>query len=201
MPSDAPAPCPSDSPRIFDNNLLDWLSRIDHRLPPLIYGPIVAALAAWSGVHSGLATTAWGALAGYVIWTLVEYFGHRFIFHWEMPGRLGARAHFLIHGVHHIYPSDPLRLVMPLPMSAPIMALGALLIFSLAGADGFAVMAGFVGGYIGYDMVHYHVHHGQARTAFGRFLRKAHMVHHFRAPDRAYGVSAPWWDYVFGTAL
>jgi sterol desaturase/sphingolipid hydroxylase (fatty acid hydroxylase superfamily) len=26
------------------------------------------------------------------------------------------------------------------------------------------------------------------------------MRHHFQDPDRAYGVSAPFWDYVFRTA-
>ena len=31
-------------------------------------------------------------------------------------------------------------------------------------------------------------------------LRRLHMLHHFRDPDRGYGVSAPWWDTIFGTA-
>ena len=113
--ADAPARSPSDSPRIFENNLLDRFSRIDHRVPMVVYGPIVAVLAVWSLLHAGAAVTVGGLLGGYVFWTLVEYFGHRYIFHWEPPGKLGARLHFLIHGVHHIYPSDPLRLVMARP--------------------------------------------------------------------------------------
>jgi len=27
------------------------------------------------------------------------------------------------------------------------------------------------------------------------------MLHHFRDPERGFGVSAPWWDYVFKTAF
>ncbi len=188
------------SPRIFDNPLLDRLSRIDHRVPLIVYGPIVAALAAWSAYRLGPATTLGGALAGYVLWTLVEYFGHRFVFHWELKSKFGARLHFLIHGIHHDYPSDPLRLVMPLLMSAPIMTAAALLIWALAGGLAPPLLAGFIAGYVGYDMVHYHVHHAEAKTAFGRYLRTSHMLHHFRDPERGYGVSAPWWDVVFGTA-
>ncbi|MCZ3030540.1 hypothetical protein NYY88_19730, partial [Acinetobacter baumannii] len=58
---------------------------------------------------------------GYAIWTLIEYFGHRYLFHWEFPGAFGKRIHFLIHGVHHDHPNDPLRLVMPILLSGPIM--------------------------------------------------------------------------------
>lgn len=199
MTTDASARSLSDSPRIFDNPILDKLSRIDHRLPPVFYGPIIAGLAIWSFLTAGPVVTLAGLVGGYVFWTLVEYFGHRFFFHWEIPGRIGARLHFLIHGIHHEYPSDPLRLVMPLLLSGPIMALGAAAILPLAGVAGVATLAGFIAGYVAYDMVHFHLHNGQPRTAFGQYLRRVHMLHHFRDPRIGYGVSAPWWDIVFGT--
>jgi len=190
----------SDSPRIFENPLLDRLSRIDHRVPPLVYGPVIAILAIWAYEREGLAATLGFAFTGYLLWTLTEYFGHRYIFHWEMKSPLGARIHFLIHGIHHDYPSDPLRLVMPVLMSLPIMGTAAALILGLGGQNGPALLAGFIVGYVAYDMVHFHVHHAEPRTAFGRYLRKTHMLHHFRDPATGFGVSAPWWDVVFGTA-
>lgn len=190
----------SDSPRIFDNPLLDRLSRVDHRVPILCYGPIALVLAALSLVRGGIAPTIAGVIGGYVLWTLLEYFGHRYIFHFEMKSKLGARLHFLIHGVHHDYPSDPLRLVMPLLMSAPIMALAALAIFAAAGGLALPILAGFIAGYIAYDTLHYYVHHNEPRTAIGRLLKRKHMLHHFRDGGTCFGVSAPWWDYVFGTA-
>jgi dihydroceramide fatty acyl 2-hydroxylase len=49
-------------------------------------------------------------------------------------------------------------------------------------------------------MLHYHVHHHVPKTRLGRKLREAHMRHHFQDPDAGYGVSAPYWDNVFGTA-
>src|SRR6185436_9287946 len=49
------------------------------------------------------------------------------------------------------------------------------------------------------DPTHYHVHHHTPRTRAGRRLRELHMRHHFQDDTRGFGVSAPWWDRVFGT--
>jgi len=51
--------------------------------------------------------------AGYAFWTLSEYWIHRGIFHFEPEEGFGARLHWIIHGVHHDHPNDPMRLVMP----------------------------------------------------------------------------------------
>ncbi len=188
------------SPRLFENPLLDKLSRVHWSMPLVFYMPFVALLA-WLSFKALNPLTILGmALLGYLIWTLIEYFGHRYLFHAEFPGTWGARIHLLIHGVHHDHPNDPLRLVMPPLLSAPIM-LAALLVGRLL----FGVplvypgLMGFMLGYIAYDMVHYYVHHAEPKTRLGRSLRRLHMLHHFRDPERGFGVSAPWWDKVFGT--
>ena len=59
---------------------------------------------------------------------------------------------------------------------------------------------GFLVGYLAYDMLHYHVHHHKPRTALGHKLRELHMRHHFQDDERGFGISAPYWDRVFGTA-
>jgi len=189
------------SPRLFKNPLLDKLSRVHWSTPVFLYAPVILLLG-WLGAKTFAAgAIALLALLGYFLWTLVEYFGHRFLFHCQFPGRFGARIHLLIHGVHHEHPNDPLRLVMPALLSGPIMLIAfttARLLFGLP--LGYPVLMGFIGGYIAYDLVHYYVHHGQPKSWAGRALRRLHMLHHFRDPDRGFGVSAPWWDYVFGTA-
>jgi sterol desaturase/sphingolipid hydroxylase (fatty acid hydroxylase superfamily) len=43
------------------------------------------------------------------------------------------------------------------------------------------------------------VHHAEPKTRLGLTLRRLHLMHHFRDPERGFGVSAPWWDYVFKT--
>lgn len=190
------------SPRLFDNPLLDKLSRVHWSMPLLFYTPFIALLAwlSFATLASWLVILA--TLIGYAAWTLVEYFGHRFLFHMEFPGRSGARIHFLIHGVHHDHPNDPLRLVMPPLMSAPIMAIAGLvtLVIDQGRPLAYPTMMGFMLGYLIYDMVHYCVHHVEFKSRLGRALRRLHMLHHFHDAEYGFGISAPWWDKVFGTA-
>ena len=60
-------------------------------------------------------------------------------------------------------------------------------------------MTGFLAGYLAYDMLHFHMHNRLPRSPLTRKLRSRHMLHHFRHAGSYYGVSAPWWDHVFGT--
>jgi dihydroceramide fatty acyl 2-hydroxylase len=189
------------SPRLFNNPLLDKLSRVHWSTPLILYGPVILLLSRLSLSNYGPRFVLLAAGVGYFIWTLVEYFGHRFLFHCAFPGRFGERIHFLIHGVHHEHPNDPLRLVMPALLSGPIMLIALAIARLLFGLPlGYPILIGFVAGYLAYDMVHYYIHHGQPKNWTGRTLRRLHMLHHFRDPERGFGVSAPWWDYVFSTA-
>lgn len=143
-------------------------------------------------------------LIGYVLWSLTEYFGHRYLFHvvFPLPFGLGRQCQFLLHGVHHHYPSDPFRLVMPLIMSVPIMATAFLLLNLIAPpAAGLAIFSGYVSGYILYDCIHYWTHTGKPRTRLGRLFKRLHMQHHFVRPDQGFGVHAIWCDYIFGTSI
>jgi dihydroceramide fatty acyl 2-hydroxylase len=192
----------SASPRLFENALLDKFSRVHWSMPLLVYTPIVFLLFYLAIRTVSLPATLAATLLGYFIWTLIEYFGHRYLFHYEFPGQFGARIHFLIHGVHHVHPNDPLRLVMPPLLSGPIMAIAYVVTTLLFGWPlGYPVLMGFLIGYLSYDMTHYYLHHAEPKTRVGIAMRRAHMLHHFRDPERGFGVSAPWWDYVFKTAF
>jgi dihydroceramide fatty acyl 2-hydroxylase len=207
MTTDSPHTAAADplaaSPRLFDSDLLDKFSRVHHLTPVIVYGPILLCLLVYSLAQLGAGVVAAAVLFGYFGWTLTEYFGHRYLFHtvFNLPFGLGPRFQFLIHGVHHIYPSDPLRLVMPPLLSAPIMLIAfgaARLLFGATYA--WPVLVGFIAGYVLYDCVHFWTHHGQPKSAFGRFVKRLHMLHHFRDAEKGFGVHAFWWDYVFGTA-
>ena len=191
----------SASPRLFENPLLDKLSRVHWSMPLLVYGPIIVALCSYAVATIDLPVAVAMEALGYLIWTLIEYFGHRYLFHWEFPGTFGQRLHFLIHGVHHDHPNDPLRLVMPVLLSGPIMVIAWLVGSLLFGATlRYPGVAGFMLGYLVYDMVHYYTHHARPTTRLGLMLRRLHLMHHFRDHDKGFGVSAPYWDFVFGTA-
>jgi dihydroceramide fatty acyl 2-hydroxylase len=190
------------SPRMFDSNLLDKLSRVHPSVPAILFVPTITILLVEGFIHGvAWAAPAW-LLGGYVFWTLTEYWLHRIVFHFEPEKGIGARLHWIIHGVHHDHPNDPMRLVMPPSLSVPLSALFLWVFYLVMGSPGFLVFgAGFLGGYLFYDMLHYHVHHHRPKTALGKTLRELHMRHHFQNHERGYGVSAPFWDRVFGTSL
>ena len=189
------------SPPMFESRILDACSRVHPAVPALVFGPAIAALAVWSLRSQSLVVTLALAAGGYALWTLFEYWLHRVVFHFEPDHGLGARMHWIIHGIHHEHPNDPLRLVMPPAVSIPLGALvfGLLyLAFGSAYAPGLG--AGFFAGYLAYDMIHYYVHHFVPRGSLGRALRERHMRHHFQDDTKGFGISAPYWDEVFKTS-
>ncbi len=189
------------SPPMFRSPFLDRFTRVHPAVPPLLYGPVVLLLVTCSARRAGAWAVVACCLFGYGVWTLAEYWIHRAVFHLTPRSRWGRRLHWLVHGVHHDHPNDPLRLVMAPGASVPAACLTVEL-FRLALGDGrgCAGAAGFITGYVVYDMLHFHLHHHRPSTDLGRRLRNRHLRHHFQDERRGFGVSCPYWDHVFGTA-
>jgi dihydroceramide fatty acyl 2-hydroxylase len=189
------------SPPMFESRVLDALSRVHPVVPVLIFVPVIVALSAWELSHKGPAVLVGLIAAGYAMWTLFEYWLHRIVFHFEPEDGVGARLHWIIHGVHHDHPNDPMRLVMPPAVSIPLGAAVFGLLYLAAGthvAPGLG--AGFFTGYLIYDMMHYYLHHFRPHGWLGRMLRERHMRHHFQDDTKGFGISAPYWDEVFRTS-
>ncbi len=191
-----------ESLRIFRNNLLESLSHPRWPLILMIWVPVVLGLFIAAGAWAGLA---WGAavlwaLLGLILWTLTEYLLHRFVFHYRPRSAFGRKMHFMAHGIHHLDPWDPTRLVFP-PLVGFLVAgaIFALLLLPLAMAQALATMAGLLTGYIVYDMTHYYTHHARPKSRWGKYLKAWHLAHHHKWPRRMYGVSSPFWDLVFRT--
>jgi sterol desaturase/sphingolipid hydroxylase (fatty acid hydroxylase superfamily) len=203
--SDSSSPRRTDvlraSPPMFDSRVLDALSRVHPAVPVLIFVPAIVALMAWGLSQLGALAAVALAVAGYALWTLFEYWLHRIVFHFEPEEGLGARMHWIIHGVHHDHPNDPLRLVMPPAVSVPLGAVVFGVLYLIFGSRYSPPLgAGFFAGYLAYDLTHYYLHHFRPRGALGRMLRERHMRHHFQDETRGFGISAPYWDDIFGTS-
>jgi sterol desaturase/sphingolipid hydroxylase (fatty acid hydroxylase superfamily) len=186
------------SGRQFQSDFFEKFSKCHGSVPIIFYTPIIGGaiyLAATRGVLSAV-EIAGGVVAGVAIWTLVEYWLHRLVFHYERSPRL----HYFLHGIHHAYPNDRLRLVMPPGASFSLAVAFFLIMWGLVGFEwALPTYAGLGIGYLWYDTTHWWTHVAKPKTAYGRFLRKHHMLHHFKTPDRRFGVSTPLWDYVFRT--
>jgi len=185
---------------MFDSDLLDFFSRVHPAVPVVIFVPSITVLTVWGLSRITLLGFLGLFICGYLLWTLFEYWLHRLVFHFEPEDGIGARLHWIIHGVHHDHPNDPLRLVMPPAVSVPLAVI-ILAAFYLIGGPDLAppLTAGFFAGYLAYDMTHYYLHHFTPRSRAGRVLRELHMRHHFQDDTRGFGISAPYWDVIFGT--
>jgi len=187
--------------RMFDTPLMEAMSHIPPASPFFFWIPVNLAILSWV-LFQGLGTlmVVGLLLAGWLAWTLTEFTLHRWVFHYKGPKAWQRRFYFIAHGVHHDYPQDAKRLVMPLGISVPVGLSFFLIADALAARPiACAMFVGFVSGYLLYDGIHYFTHHLKARGRIGKFLKKHHMVHHHTGVDGLYGVSSPLWDFVFRT--
>lgn len=189
---------------LFDNRFLDTFTRIPWFAVPIFYLPIVCYLiylALFSLTMSWYMVLAY-FVAGLFMWSFVEYIFHRFIFHYEPKSKLGKKFFFIIHGIHHAYPADSLRLVLPPAISIPLSYSFYLLFGLLFGALQKPIFAGFLFGYLAYDMIHYATHHANfIQNKWFVKMKQHHMMHHFKDPDNGFGVSSDLWDMILGTPL
>jgi len=110
------------SPPMFESRTLDALSRVHPVVPVVIFVPAIVAMIIWGLSETSVAVMVGLIAGGYALWTLFEYWLHRIVFHFEPENGFGARLHWIIHGVHHDHPNDPMRLVMPPAVSVPLAA-------------------------------------------------------------------------------
>ena len=193
-----------ESVRMFKDDRLESLSHVHPAIPLVLYVPVVAyhlLRAVRDGLLAGGAIVILFAL-GMFLWTLTEYVMHRFVFHYEPTSTWGRQLHFIMHGVHHDYPNDATRLVMPPSVSVPLAFLFYGVFHATFGPERLGpAFAGFVTGYLCYDMIHYATHHFTMRGPIFGYLKKYHLRHHYQDEGRGYGVSSPLWDHVFRSTL
>ena len=193
-----------ESVRMFRSNFLELFSRVHFLTPAVLFVPVIGYL-----TYQTFARYQWGPLpalglllAGVVFWTLTEYVLHRFVFHYQPTSAWGQRLHFLFHGVHHDYPNDSWRLVMPPIVSIPLAtAFFWLFWLTLGEAATAPFFVGFIGGYVFYDIGHYAIHHFPLKGKFWGVVKLHHMKHHYQQPHRGFGVSSPLWDTVWRTTF
>ena len=196
--------------RLFKSDFLEAFSHVSPVTVLAVWTPVAAffayeAVARSGGSSGGLWRVAAGLFAGWFVWTFAEYVLHRFLFHYHPSTERLKRTFFLMHGVHHAQPMCRTRLVMPpvvsIPLALVFYGLFHLVVDTIVHSPLWfdPLFAGFLIGYIVYDMVHYTLHHSRTRNAYVAMCRYQHMQHHGSCPNMRFGVSSPIWDYVFHT--
>jgi len=197
----------NESPRMFENDILDYFSRAHPITVPIVFVPIILYFI-YSAFNLGLTTTSFVGVffAGILVWTLFEYFLHRYLFHLQIDTDWGRRIHFMIHGCHHDYPNDSMRLVIPTGASLFLAVMMywffyffIVYLFGGTMAIHHGFFASFVIGYVTYDMMHYATHYAKFKNKWFRDIQKNHLDHHYVDHDKGFGLSNVFWDRVFGT--
>ena len=190
-----------ETARMFKSDFLEAFSKIHWTVPLFIYVPVIGYLFYLTIVDKIPALEIFGLIAaGLFIWTITEYLLHRFIFHFHTTSNFGKRITFMFHGVHHDYPNDTKRLVMPPAVSIPL-ATGFFFLFKVLVGDIFVApfFIGFIAGYLFYDISHYAIHHFNMHSKFWLVIKNHHMIHHYQRPELGFGVSSPLWDLILKT--
>jgi sterol desaturase/sphingolipid hydroxylase (fatty acid hydroxylase superfamily) len=189
-----------ESIRMFRSSLFEGLSKVHFSVPLFIYIPVIIFFGYKAFANDiGIAGFALYFLLGLGVWTATEYVLHRFIFHYHPSSSFGQRIHFIFHGVHHDYPRDKKRLVMPPSASIPLATLFYFLFSFILRNDThlYAFFPGFLLGYLVYDMLHYAMHHYNFKSGIMKRIKQHHMLHHYQDPTKGFGVSSSLWDEIF----
>jgi sterol desaturase/sphingolipid hydroxylase (fatty acid hydroxylase superfamily) len=194
-------PRPKGTKQLFDNPLLEKLSRTHIAVPLTMYAVLSAAFLYYGVANMGLGILAITGLfaIGMFSFTLAEYLMHRYLYHMEPTTESRKKFIYTVHGVHHEFPKDKDRLAMPPLLALLIITILYFLFDAVMGVYVFGFLPGFIIGYSLYLFVHYAVHAFQPPKNFLKVLWVNHGIHHYKEPDKAYGVSSPFWDYIFRT--
>ena len=168
-----------------------------------IYFAIITVFAIRSP-HSGIALLF--LLAAVPVWTLVEFFFHRYILH----GRFGPGQGFLrrfaherldpLHWEHHERPYDGLHINGALTdllglfiVAAPLSFIGPVYTLPM-------LLAGVVECYVLEEWIHHSVHFYPFNDRYFRYIKRHHGFHHAPAgTELGYGLTNGFWDIVFNT--
>jgi dihydroceramide fatty acyl 2-hydroxylase len=176
--------------------------------PTALYTVYAVCLMAWAfrSAHPAVAVVFFGL--GVMVWTLMEYFVHRYVLHGRFPDGPGVVQHFLhvrfdpLHWEHHERPWDGEhingRIGDTLPFAAVLVALAAP--FPVWSAP--ALIAGVLQSYIVEEWVHHSVHFYHFKNPYFRYIKAHHLYHHSPKGDgTGYGLTNGFWDIVFSTRI
>ena len=133
-------------------------------------------------------------LTGWLIWGFAEYLMHRFWMHNFIKNT--EHKMYKRHMDHHHHPTE-IKITAVQRIISVALCLG-LVVISIRLNNYFTLAAGFFTGFVLYTYMHVILHKRWASKIFRR-MQEFHIHHHCKHPDKCFGVTIPWWDYVFNT--
>jgi 4-hydroxysphinganine ceramide fatty acyl 2-hydroxylase len=159
-----------------------------------VLAAVLALATPWSG-----ATFLW-FLGGILFFFFVEYLIHRFILHGILRYLLPPA--YKGHVMHHAHPTEMQYLLTPNVYNVPSYAAVWLMVWLIT--RDLHVTATFIAGTSAYQLYYEWTHYVSHRpiipkTPWGRWMKKFHLLHHYKNEDYWFGVTHPTMDVLFGT--
>jgi hypothetical protein len=134
---------------------------------------------------------------------LIEYLNHRFLLHGKPASQPFIRSlQRRLHYDHHRRPNDLDLLFLPWWFGVPNMVLYGYCYYRATGNPETAVsiLAGNMVALLYYEYVHYLAHIPVTpSTPWGRYMKKYHLLHHYKNEHYWFGVTSPTMDHAFAT--
>lgn len=186
--------------RLFKSDYMETMTKTHPLVIYSMYFPVIIFMLYYGATYKSIGAGTEGLMfiAGALFWSLFEYLMHRHLFHMIVESPRAKKFVYTMHGVHHEYPRDKERLFMP---PVPSMIIAAVLFYLMYQALGWLALSffpGFLFGYLMYGSMHFAIH-AFAPPRFLKALWRNHHLHHYKAPDKGFGVSSVLWDVIFRT--
>mgnify|MGYP001183756066 CR=1 FL=1 len=190
------------SPKLFKSKLVEALTKSNIYVINSMYILVGILLIStyYFNVNSSISAILGWFFTGFFSWTLAEYLMHRFLYHKIKDSSYDNGIQYLFHGIHHRYPRDDDRLVLPVVPSLLLAAIFLGLFYLIFKEEALVFGAGFLIGYLIYITIHWTIHKVKPpKSNFFGWWWKHHNIHHYQQHDKAFGVSSPLWDIIFRT--
>ncbi len=186
--------------RLFQSEYLEMMTKTHPIVIYSLYLPVILFLLYFGHTYKYLSIAGMCLFfaMGILVWSLMEYVLHRFVFHYISENPRLNKVIYKLHGIHHEYPRDRERLFMPPVPSIIVASLFFSIQYLIMGWNALAFFPGFLSGYLLYGSMHYAIH-AFTPPAFLKALWRNHHLHHYKYPEKGFGVSSVLWDHVFGT--
>lgn len=186
--------------RLFKSQYMEMMTKTHPIVIYSLYFPVIVLMLYYGAAYKNLPVSLEIMLffGGAFFWSFFEYILHRFVFHLVAETPRLQRIIYTMHGVHHEFPRDRERLFMPPVPSILVATITFSLTLALMGWNALAFFPGFLFGYLVYGSMHYAIH-AFAPPKFMKALWRNHHLHHYKTPDKGFGVSSVLWDVVFRT--
>jgi 4-hydroxysphinganine ceramide fatty acyl 2-hydroxylase len=134
-------------------------------------------------------------ISGIISWTFLEYCIHRFLGHLRKKNPVSTE-HLMHHSKGNYFAPMYKKIIAAIIVISGLTLLLSVFFNTLSA---FMYAFGLGGMYMMYESVHFMFHKIPPITYWGRVLRKHHFYHHYKNPNKNFGVTNRFWDRIFRT--